>query len=128
MIRLKNIKHLFDKENFSSAFCYLWIGVCLILFTLLRVKHSRYMLPCCPAIAILTAKIFAEAENIPLKSKFTGFKISIFLTIFFFLGVSILAGLGLVDLGSSNLVNYISPAFLIFGVFTLLCFYQLQIN
>ena len=123
----KHIKQLFNEENFSLAICYLWIGVCLVLFTLLRVKHSRYMLPCCPAVAILTAKMFAEAEKDTFKSKLLSFKFPIFSTIFIFIGFSILAGSGLFVLGSSNLEVYILPALLMFCAFSLIGFYRFKV-
>ena len=123
----KNTKKLFNEDNFSLAICYLWIGVCLVLFTLLRVQHSRYMLPCCPAVAILTAKIFAEAENGAFKSNFLGLKFSIFLTILIFLIFSILASLGLFVLDSGNLELYIFPALLMFCAFSLIGFHQFKV-
>tara|TARA_B100000686_G_scaffold265613_1_gene280117 strand:+ start:3 stop:1154 length:1152 start_codon:yes stop_codon:yes gene_type:complete len=123
----KNIKILFSEENFSLAICYLWIGICLVLFTLLRVQHSRYMLPCCPAVAILTAKMFAEAEKNTFESKNFSFKIFIFLNIFIFLVFSILTCFGIFVLGSSNLELYILPALLMFCVFSLIGFYRFKI-
>ncbi|MZH15047.1 MAG: glycosyltransferase family 39 protein [Nitrospinae bacterium] len=124
---VRHIKALFNEENFSLAICYLWIGVCLVLFTLLRVQHSRYMLPCCPAIALLTAKMFADAERNSSKSKIFGFNFSVFLTVFMFLGFSILAGLGLFVLGSDYLAVYILPLVLMVGAFTLIGFHRFKV-
>ena len=120
------IKQIFNEKNFPLAICYLWIGVCLILFTLLRVQHSRYMLPCCPAVAIITAKMFTEAEKNTFKYKIFGFNFSIFLTISIFLGCSILAALGLYIFDSSNFEVYIFPALFMFCAFTLIGFYRFQ--
>ena len=64
----KHTKLIFKEGNESLAFCYTWVVVCLVLFILLRVEHSRYMLPCFPAVSILTAKIFADSEEALLLS------------------------------------------------------------
>ncbi len=54
---------LFARENESILLCYIWMLVCLVLFTLVRTEHSRYMLPASSAVAILVAKFFADMEE-----------------------------------------------------------------
>ena len=54
---------LFARGNESALFCYIWIVVCLILFTLVRTEHSRYMLPASSAVSMLVAKIFSDIEK-----------------------------------------------------------------
>jgi len=117
---VKHTKQLFNEGNESLAFCYIWIVVCLVLFILLRVEHSRYMLPCFPAVSILTAKMFAEAEDISLKSRFTGLNFSIIFTALTFLALSILTGLGIIIQGSSPSEVFILPAILLVGALNLI--------
>ena len=72
------VRLLFARENESVLFCYVWILVCLVLFILVRTEHSRYMLPASSAIAILTAKFFADMEK--HGSDWPGYKIPVILT------------------------------------------------
>lgn len=111
----KNIKLLFKEENEPVAFCYLWILVCLVLFTLLRIEHSRYMLPGCPAVAILTARMFAEVEKDSWKVNIFGFKFSILFTLSILLVFSILTGAGVFLLNSIPTELYFLPLFLLLG-------------
>ncbi len=90
----RHIKLLFKEDNESVLFCYIWILVCLILFTLLRVEHSRYMLPSCAAVAILTARLFAGIEKNPKESGEFGFRVSIIITFIILLVSSLLTGIG----------------------------------
>ena len=69
---------LFVRENEPVLFCYIWILVCLILFTLVRTEHSRYMLPASSAVAILVAKFFTVMENSEVD--WAGYKLSANLT------------------------------------------------
>ena len=122
----KHAKLLFKEGNESLAFCYTWIVVCLVLFILLRVEHSRYMLPCFPAVSILTAKMFADAEEASLKPRFTGLKFPIIFTVLIFLTLSILTGLGIFIHGSSPSAVFILPAILLLGALTLIWFVRLK--
>jgi 4-amino-4-deoxy-L-arabinose transferase-like glycosyltransferase len=122
----KHAKLLFKEGNESLAFCYTWIVVCLVLFILLRVEHSRYMLPCFPAVSILTAKMFAEAEEVSLKSRFAGLNFSIIFTVLTFLALSILTGLGIFIQGSSPSAVFILPATLLVGALTLIWLVRLK--
>ncbi len=49
---------LFSREDRAVLFCFIWIFITLILFTLVRIEHSRYLLPMSPAIAMLIAFYF----------------------------------------------------------------------
>ncbi len=52
--RVKNrFQGLREKENLPLLFCISWFASCLILFTLLKIQHSRYMLPASPAMAMI---------------------------------------------------------------------------
>ncbi len=72
------IRLLFTKENESVLLCYIWILVCLVLFTLVRTEHSRYMLPASSAVAILVAKFFADMEK--GEADWLGYKVTAILT------------------------------------------------
>jgi 4-amino-4-deoxy-L-arabinose transferase-like glycosyltransferase len=72
------VRQLFAKEKESVLFCYIWILVCLILFTLVRTEHSRYMLPASSAVAILVAKFFTDMEK--SEADWSGYKVSTILT------------------------------------------------
>ena len=123
---INHAKLLFKEGNESLAFCYTWVVVCLVLFILLRVEHSRYMLPCFPAVSILTAKMFVDAEEASLKSRFTGLKFCIIFTALIFLTLSILTGLGIFIHGSSPSAVFILPAILLLGALTLIWFVRLK--
>ncbi len=103
----KNVKIrfrlLFAKENESVLFCYIWVLVCLVLFTLVRTEHSRYMLPASAAVAILTAKFFAGMEKHGFH--WPGYKIPIILTGIVFLVTAVVSGVALYILG----LNYPIP-------------------
>tara|TARA_Y100001960_G_scaffold194482_1_gene203595 strand:- start:1262 stop:2470 length:1209 start_codon:yes stop_codon:yes gene_type:complete len=122
----KHTKQLFNEGNESLAFCYIWIMVCLVLFILLRVEHSRYMLPCFPAVSILTAKMFAEAEEFSLKPKFVYFNFSVIVTVLMFLTLSILTGLGIFIYDSSPSTVFLLPLILLFGALFLIWLFRLK--
>ena len=82
---------LFSKENESVLFCYVWLVVCLVLFTLVRTEHSRYMLPASSAVAILVAKFFADTE----KNGLEGYKIPLVLTGIILVMIATLSGAAL---------------------------------
>jgi 4-amino-4-deoxy-L-arabinose transferase-like glycosyltransferase len=115
----RHIKLLFKEDNHSVAFCYIWILVCLILFTLLRVEHSRYMLPSCAAVAILTARLFAGIEKNSAESGELGFKISIIITFVILLVSSLLTGVGVFILDSIPVELFILPVLLFSGALSL---------
>ena len=98
-----HFRMLFAKENESVLFCYIWILVCLILFTLVRTEHSRYMLPASAAVAILTAKFFVGMEKHGFH--WPGYKIPIILTGIVFLVTAVVSGVALYILG----LNYPIP-------------------
>ena len=110
-----HIKLLFKEDNQPFLFCYTWILVCLILFTLLRVEHSRYMLPSCAAVAILTARLFAGIEKNPEESGEFGFKVSTVITFLILLISSLLTGIGVFIFDSIPIELFILPVLLFSG-------------
>ena len=116
-----HIKLLFKEDNQPFLFCYTWILVCLILFTLLRVEHSRYMIPSCAAVAILTARLFAGIEKNPEESGEFGFKVSTVITFLILLISSLLTGIGVFIFDSIPAMLFILPV-LLFSVALFLAF------
>ncbi len=126
----KQTKRLFNKENESVAFCYIWIFVCLIMFMLLRIEHSRYLLPSCPAIAMLTARIFASAEKIPGELDELGFRATFYITFFILLVFSILAGVGILISSLEFSIPFeisLLPVILIAGAAAIFLFSRLRL-
>jgi 4-amino-4-deoxy-L-arabinose transferase-like glycosyltransferase len=111
---------LFKEDNKSVLLCYIWILVCLILFTLLRVEHSRYMLPSCAAVAILTAKLFAGIEKNPEVTGEFGFKFSIVITFIILLVSSLLTGIGVFIIDSIPTKLFVLPVLLFLGALSLI--------
>ena len=116
-----HIKLLFKEDNQPFLFCYTWILVCLILFTLLRVEHSRYMIPSCAAVAILTARLFVGIEKNPEESGEFGFKVSTVITFLILLISSLLTGIGVFIFDSIPAMLFILPV-LLFSVALFLAF------
>ena len=88
----RNISH---KNNHAFLFSIMWIVCPLILFTLFRIEHSRYMLPVSAPISMITAHFFSQLIDSPIGFKGTIFKISFYLTLIFYLLVSTLTALGI---------------------------------
>ncbi|MBC8287915.1 MAG: glycosyltransferase family 39 protein [Nitrospinae bacterium] len=110
---------LFARENESVLFCYIWILVCLILFTLVRTEHSRYMLPASSAVAILVGKFFADMEKDG--SDWLGYKTSAVLTGVVFLVIAISSGGALYLFGLIHQVPvqffFLPAVFLVAGIY-----------
>lgn len=112
------LKSLFSRENEPVLFCYIWVLVCLVLFTLIRTEHSRYMLPASSAIAILVAKYFADMERD--ETGWSGYRVPATLTsiVFFVIGLSSVVALYFLGMVYPVPVTlYLVPAvFLLAGV------------
>jgi 4-amino-4-deoxy-L-arabinose transferase-like glycosyltransferase len=91
----KNISH---KDNQPYLFSIMWIIFPLILFTLFRIEHSRYMLPVSAPIVMITAQFFSQLIDSPINFQGSIFKISFYLTLIFYLLVAVLTILGIVFL------------------------------
>ncbi|MZH03368.1 MAG: glycosyltransferase family 39 protein [Nitrospinae bacterium] len=112
------VRLLFARENESVLLCYIWILVCLVLFTLVRTEHSRYMLPASSAVAILVARLFVDMEN--SDEDWTGYKLSAKLTglILLVAGVSLVGVLSVFSLIDSVPIHFFTlpVVFLVAGV------------
>ncbi len=112
-----HIRVLLSRENDPILFCYIWIFVCLALFTIVRTEHSRYMLPASPAVAMLAAKFFSDMEK--TGSSWLGYKLSSVITGVIFIGIAISSGGALYVLNQIYHVPYkfflLSAVFLVSG-------------
>ena len=77
-------RELTEEDNQPFLFCVLWILGPLLLFTLFRIEHSRYMLPVSPAIAMITAHFLSQLIDSPNSFQQRIFKIPFYLTIIFY--------------------------------------------
>ncbi|SVD41752.1 uncharacterized protein METZ01_LOCUS394606, partial [marine metagenome] len=125
MIKTK-IKEFLNPEKHALLLCYLWILTSLILFTLFRIEHSRYMLPVSPAIAMILAHFFARLEK--SENGFDGgiFKVPFLLTIILYLALAAAFAWILVLVSPSlpvplRVVAF--PVFLTIGTVLLILFY-----
>ncbi len=120
-------KDLFSGQNDSLLFCFTWLVITIIFSTLLRVQHSRYLAPASPAIAIITGYFLCQllkSDN-GFHSKF--FKIPLFLTLAYYLGVAIFFGLWGIIFNSILSVPgplIFLPFFLITSIIFLLILYR----
>ena len=88
-------RNITKKNNQAFLFCTLWILCPLLLFTLFRIEHSRYMLPVSAPIAIITAHFFSQLidSSSGFQSKF--FKIPFYLSLIFYLLIAMLTVMGI---------------------------------
>ena len=94
----KKLKTLYlemsPKDNQAFLLTILWVIVPLILFTLFRIEHSRYMLVATPAIAMIVAHFLSQLLISPDKFHHKSFKIPFYLTIIFYIFILGLIGIG----------------------------------
>ena len=90
-----NITH---KDNQAFLFSIIWLVFPLILFTLFRIEHSRYMLPVSAPIAMITAQFFSQLTDSPNGFQGTIFKISFYLALIFYFLISALIVMGILIL------------------------------
>jgi len=73
-----NITH---KDNQAFLFSIIWLVFPLILFTLFRIEHSRYMLPVSAPIAMITAQFFSQLTGSTNGFQGSTFKFSFYLAL-----------------------------------------------
>ncbi|MBU06100.1 MAG: phospholipid carrier-dependent glycosyltransferase [Dehalococcoidales bacterium] len=116
-----------EKDHQSFLFCLAWILGPLLLFTLFRIEHSRYMLPISPAIVMITAHCLACMANSPTGYQKKSFKVPFYLTliIYFLLAISSGIATSLIQPAfSPPLSLLLLPGILFFGVGCLLLCYR----
>jgi 4-amino-4-deoxy-L-arabinose transferase-like glycosyltransferase len=90
-----NIAH---KDSQAFLFSIMWLVCPLILFTLFRIEHSRYMLPVSTPIAMITAQFLCQLSDSPNRFQGSVFKISFYLTLIFYFLISTLTVMGILFL------------------------------
>lgn len=94
-------RHLLKTTEKRGLFLWIYVAVPLVLFTFLRTRHSRYMLPAFPALAILAGHYFNRIVEKEINPMGKGFKIPYLFSAAFLLALaalSLLSGLLLVHL------------------------------
>ena len=91
---------LVSKDNQPFLFSMLWITGPLLLFTLFRIEHSRYMLPVSPAITMITAHFLSELIASPSDFQRSVFKVPFYLTGIFYFLIIIFTGISVLTLSS----------------------------
>ena len=122
-------KNMTLKNNQGFLFSILWIAWPLIVFTLFRIEHSRYMLPISAPIVMITAQFLSQFIYSPNRFQDRVFKISFYLTMVFYLLIIILVAAGVVLLTS----HFKAPTELIvlsilclLGLVAILVFYKFE--
>lgn len=118
-----------QKDNQAFVFSILWLVFPLILFTLFRIEHSRYMLPASAPIAMITAQFFSQLSDSPNGFQGSAFKVSFYLALTFYFLIFTLTAVGILFLfphfpTPTGLV--VLSIFSLFGVVLLLILYKLK--
>jgi len=90
-----NITH---KDNQAFLFSIIWLVFPLILFTLFRIEHSRYMLPVSAPITMITAQFFSKLTDSPNGFQSSTFKVPFYLALTFYLLIFTLTAMGILFL------------------------------
>jgi 4-amino-4-deoxy-L-arabinose transferase-like glycosyltransferase len=90
--------NLTHKDNQAFLFSIIWFAFPLILFTLFRIEHSRYMLPVSAPIAMITAQFFSQLTDSSNGFPGSTFKVSFYLTLTFYLLIFTLTAVGILFL------------------------------
>ena len=83
------------KDNQAFLFSIIWLLFPLILFTLFRIEHSRYMLPVSAPIVMITAQFFSQLMDSPNGFQGRTFIVSFYLTLIFYLLIFTLTAVGI---------------------------------
>ena len=86
------------KDNQAFLFSIIWLVFPLILFTLFRIEHSRYMLPVSAPIAMITAEFFSKLTDSPSGFQSSTFKVPFYLALTFYLLIFTLTVIGVIFL------------------------------
>ena len=121
-----NITH---KDNQAFLFSIIWLVFPLIMFTLFRIEHSRYMLPVSAPIVMITAQFFSNLTDSPNGFQSSTFKVPFYLAITFYFLIFTLTAIGILFL----VPHFLAPAGLIalsvlslFGVVLVFILYKLK--
>ena len=121
--------HITHKDNQAFRFSIIWLVFPLILFTLFRIQHSRYMLPVSAPIAMITAQFFSKLTDSPHGFQSSKFKVPFYLALTFYLLIFTLTSMGIFFL----FPHFSAPTGLIvlsvlslFGIVLLFTLYKLK--
>lgn len=121
--------HITHKDNQAFLFSIIWLVFPLILFTLFRIEHSRYMLPVSAPIAMITAQFFSKLTDSPHGFQSSKFKVPFYLALTFYLLIFTLTSMGIFFL----FPHFSAPTGLIvlsvlslFGIVLLFTLYKLK--
>ncbi len=106
------------KDADARLLCVLWVAVPLLMFTVFRIEHSRYLLPASPAIVMLLAHFLAHLARTPRAFKSALFQIPFYLTLFLYLLLTIALGAAVLAFNSFQPVPFnvhFTPLFLATG-------------
>lgn len=84
------------KNQQPVLFGLIWLVVTLLIFTLLRTQHSRYVLPASPAIAIILGSFFSQLTGSNQWRRSLLFKVPFLLTLIFYSVIAIASGAAVV--------------------------------
>ena len=87
--------YITQKDNQSFLFSVIWVMWPLILFTLFRIEHSRYMLPVSAPIAMITAHFLSQLIETPRNFQRKTFKVPFYLTVIFYILIVTLTWTGI---------------------------------
>ena len=83
------------KDNQSFLFSFIWVTWPLILFTLFRIEHSRYMLPATVPIVMITANFLSQLIQSPENFQKKIFKVPFYLSLVFYILIITLSWAGI---------------------------------
>jgi len=120
---------LFNTESQSLLFCFLGIGMPLLLFFSLRTEHSRYLLPVFPFVCAILGLFFVQLEKLRNWRGRSCFKIPFLFTVLFYVLIAVVMGLMVAFYKKIGPVPFrmgIVPLTLAFGIslITFLFFYK----
>ena len=115
------------QKNQAILFCLLWIACPLLIFSLFRIEHSRYMLPISPAFTMITAYFFSQLLDSSSGFQRNIFKIPFYLTGLFYGLIGILLGTSILLLNpvfNAPLGLMSLPLLILCGLVLLFLFYK----
>ena len=108
-----------DKNNQAFLFSSLWIILPLILFTLFRIEHSRYMLPISAPIVMIIAQFLSQLMSSQEGFESKVFRVPFYLTLIFYFLIVTLIALGIFLLNSHLTAPTGLKTLLVFQIFGL---------
>ena len=97
---------LLEPDSMPLLFCFLWLALTTVLFTLVRIEHSRYMLPASPAIAMIVAHFFVNLAQSESGFRRPLFQIPFWMTIFFYFAITAVLGIAVLVFDKSLRVPF----------------------